>query len=67
MRSFILGGLMLVAAAPAAESKSAMAQCKGSCSVNYSACLKRTTTKKGRAQCKLERKACSKGRCGGGK
>jgi len=59
----VLAGLLLLAAAPAGESKSPKAQCKDRCSVNYSACLKRTTTSKGRAQCKLERTGC-KGGCG---
>ncbi len=58
----ILAVSLLLAAAPAGESKSALDQCKTRCSVMYSACLKRTTTKKGRAQCKAERSYC-KGGC----
>ena len=56
----LLVGLLLLA--PAAESKSAKAQCKDRCSINYSLCLKRTTTKKGRSQCQAERSRC-KGTC----
>ena len=64
MKLILAAGLMiLMAAAPAADSKSPKAQCKDRCAVNYSACLKRTTTKKGRSQCKLERTACKNG-CG---
>jgi hypothetical protein len=62
MRLVLAGALLLLAAAPAAEPKSPKGQCKSRCSVMYSACLKRTTTAKGRAQCKLETKNC-KGSC----
>ncbi len=58
----IVAVLLLLAAAPAVESKSVLEQCRSRCSVMYSACLKRTTTKKGRAQCKAERSTC-KGSC----
>ena len=63
VRFFLAGALLLLAAAPEAEPNSPMAQCKSRCSVNYSFCLKRTTTSRGRAQCKVERKTC-KGQCG---
>ena len=60
---FVTAGLMLLlAAAPAAESKSTKAICLTRCQVQYKACLKRTTTKRGRAQCKVERTTC-KGTC----
>lgn len=62
MKFILAGTLLLLAIAPAAESKSLKAQCKSRCSVVYGACLKRTTTKKGRTQCKAERKSC-KGSC----
>ena len=58
----VLASLVLLAAVPAADSKSAKSQCTDRCSVNYGLCLKRTTTAKGRSQCKIERKAC-KGSC----
>ena len=63
MRFILAGALLLLAAAPAAEPKTNKGQCKSRCSVMYSACLKRATTAKGKAQCKLERKGC-KGNCG---
>ncbi len=63
VRLFLAGALLLLAAAPAAEPFSPRAKCKSSCSVNYNFCLKRTTTKRGRAQCKAQRKTC-KGLCG---
>lgn len=60
---FVMAGLMLLlAAAPVAEPKSSKSVCKDRCQVQYKACLKRTTTKKGRTQCKAERKTC-KGTC----
>ncbi len=62
MRFILAGALLLLAAAPAAETKITKATCKSRCSVMYSACLKRTTTAKGREGCKAERKAC-KGSC----
>ncbi len=61
---FALVGLMLLVAAPAADSKSPKSQCKDRCQINYKSCLKRTTTNKGRAQCKAQRVSC-KGTCGG--
>jgi hypothetical protein len=62
MRFILATVLLLLAAAPAAEPKSAKSQCKSRCSLMYSACLKRTTTARGRAQCKVETKTC-KGGC----
>ena len=62
MRFIVASALLLLVAAPAAEPKSVKSQCKSRCSVMYSACLKRTSTAKGRAQCKLETKNC-KGSC----
>lgn len=59
----LAGALLLLAAAPAAEPNSPKSQCRSRCSVMYGACLKRTTTAKGRSQCKLERKTCKHG-CG---
>jgi hypothetical protein len=62
MRVVIAGLMLLLAAAPAAEPMSAKGKCRSRCQVQYQACLKRTTTQKGRAQCKVERKTC-KGTC----
>lgn len=62
MRFILAGGLLLLAAAPAAEPKANKGACKSWCSVMYNACLKRTTTAKGRAQCKVQRTSC-KGGC----
>jgi len=62
MTRLILAISLLLALAPAVESKSVKAQCKSRCSVMYGACLKRTTTAKGRALCKTERASC-KGGC----
>lgn len=62
MRFILAGALLLLAAAPAAETKTAKGSCKSRCSVMYSACLKRATTSRGRAQCKVERSSC-KGGC----
>jgi hypothetical protein len=62
MRFIVASAILLLAAAPAAEPSSPKSQCKSRCSVMYGACLKRTTTAKGRAQCKLETKNC-KGSC----
>ena len=62
MRFILAGALLLLAAAPAAETKITTGTCKSRCSVMYKACLKRTTTAKGRAGCKAERTAC-KGSC----
>jgi hypothetical protein len=61
MRFILAGTLILLAAAPA-EPKITKGSCKSRCSVMYSACLKRTTTAKGREGCKAERNAC-KGNC----
>jgi hypothetical protein len=61
MRVVIAGLMLLLAAAPAAEPKSTKATCKDRCQVQYGACLKRTTTKRGRAQCKVERTNCQGG------
>jgi hypothetical protein len=62
MRFILASAMLLLVAAPAAEPSSPKSQCKSRCSVMYSACLKRTSTAKGRAQCKLETKSC-KGTC----
>ena len=62
MRFLITGLMLLLAVAPEVEPKSTPLSCKDRCSVMYQACLKRTTTQKGRAQCKVERKGC-KGYC----
>jgi hypothetical protein len=62
MRFVVAGLMLLLAAAPEAEPKNNKAICKNRCQVQYSACLKRTTTKRGRAQCKVERTTC-KGNC----
>ncbi len=58
MRFVLASALLVLLAAPAAEPKSPTAQCSDRCSVNYSFCLKRTTTAKGRQECKLARKTC---------
>lgn len=58
MRFVMTGLLLLLAAAPEIESKSTASICKDRCGVMYQACLKRTTTQKGRALCKVERKSC---------
>ena len=63
MRFILASALLLLAAAPAAEPKTAKGQCKSRCSTMYSACLKRATTAKSRQACKVERKGC-KGNCG---
>jgi hypothetical protein len=62
MRFVLAGALLALLAASTAEPKSPKAQCKDRCSVNYSACLKRALTAKGREGCRLERKSC-KGSC----
>jgi hypothetical protein len=63
VKFYLAGVLLLLAAAPAAEPNSPKAQCKTRCSTMYSFCLKRTTTSKGRAQCKMQRATC-RGGCG---
>jgi hypothetical protein len=55
MRFAVAGLMLLLAAAPAADPKSTTSTCKDRLQVQYKACLKRTTTKKGRAQCKVDR------------
>jgi hypothetical protein len=62
MRIVLAGLMLLFAAAPAAEPMSSKGTCKSRCQVQYQLCLKRTTTQKGRALCKAERKTC-KGSC----
>jgi hypothetical protein len=58
MRVVIAGLMLLLAAAPAAEPVTT--SCKSRCQVQYNFCLKRTTTKKGRAQCKVLRTSCQR-------
>jgi|HubBroStandDraft_6_1064221.scaffolds.fasta_scaffold93738_3 hypothetical protein len=60
---FLIAALVLLTAAPAVDATSVKAQCKNRCQVNYKFCLNRATTKKGKAQCKVERKSCH-GTCG---
>jgi hypothetical protein len=60
MRVVIAGLMLLLAAAPVAEPKSAKSTCKDRLQVQYRACLKRTTTGKGRSQCKVERNTAQK-------
>lgn len=60
MKFVLASALLVLLAAPAAEPKSAESQCSGRCSVDYSFCLKRTTTAKGRQECKFARKICKK-------
>jgi hypothetical protein len=55
---FLIAALVLLMVVPELESKSVKAQCTDRCQVNYKFCLNRTTTKKGRSQCKVERKNC---------
>ena len=57
MRFAIAGLMLLLAAAPAADPKSPKSACKDRLQGQYKACLKRTTTKNGRSQCKVERNA----------
>jgi hypothetical protein len=58
---FVMAGLMLVlAAAPVAEPKSSKSACIDRLQGQYKACLKRTTIKKGRSQCKVERNTAQK-------
>lgn len=59
----ILAGLLLLAAAPAAESNSLRAQCRNRCQAGYKACLKNASTSKLRALCKVGRTSCD-GTCG---
>jgi hypothetical protein len=60
MRVVIAGLMLLLAAAPVAEPKSSKSTCKDRLQVQYRACLKRTTTGKGRSQCKVERNTAQK-------
>lgn len=60
MRLILASAFLLLAATIPAVPKSPEAQCNGRCSVDYNFCLKRTTTAKGRAECKLEHKACGR-------
>ena len=62
MRFAIAMIVLLVAAVPASEAKSARAQCRDHAQSEYNFCLKRSTTKRARAQCKVEVKH-SKGQC----
>jgi hypothetical protein len=60
---FAIGILALLAAAvPASEAKSPRAQCKDQAQSQYNFCLKRSTTKKGRAMCKADLKT-TRSRC----
>jgi hypothetical protein len=58
MRVVIAGLMLLLAAAPAAETKTT--SCKSRCQIQYNFCLKRTTTQKGRTQCKAMRTSCQR-------
>lgn len=60
MRFVMASVLLLMAAAPAAEPKSSKSACRDRLQVGYKGCLKRTSTKKGRSQCKVERNASQK-------
>jgi hypothetical protein len=60
---FLIAALIVLAAVPAGDAKSVKAQCTDRCQVQYKFCLNRTTTQKGRSQCKVERKQCH-GSCG---
>jgi hypothetical protein len=60
MRFAMAGLMLLLAAAPTAEPKSTKSACKDRLQVEYHACLKRTTTAKGRSLCKVERKTAQK-------
>jgi hypothetical protein len=60
MRFAIAGLMLLLAAAPAADPKSTKSTCKDRLQGQYKACLKRTSTKKGRSQCKIERNTVQK-------
>jgi hypothetical protein len=60
MRVVIAGVMLLLAAAPAAEPKSPKSTCKDRLQGQYKACLKRTSTNKGRAQCKVQRNTAQK-------
>jgi hypothetical protein len=57
MRFAIAGLMLLLAAAPAADPKSTKSACMDRLQGQYKGCLKRTSTKKGRSQCKVERNA----------
>jgi hypothetical protein len=57
--------LIMLAAIPSMEAKSATAQCRKRCVVEYKFCLNRSTTKQARRECKVLEKTC-KGTCGGG-
>jgi hypothetical protein len=60
MRFVMASVMLLLAAAPAAEPKSSKSTCRDRLQVGYKACLKRTSTKKGRSQCKVERNTSQK-------
>ncbi len=62
-RIAVLAGVLLLAAMPAAESRSLKAQCHDRCRLNYKTCIKSLATAKGRALCKAARKSCD-GLCG---
>ena len=53
---------LLAAAVPASEAKSPRGLCMDQTRSQYNFCLKRSTTKRGRAQCKVELKH-SRGQC----
>lgn len=61
VRLILASALLLLAAAPAVP-ESAKGQCKDRCSSNYQLCLKRSTTAKGRSECRAQRSKC-KGTC----
>jgi|GraSoiStandDraft_41_1057321.scaffolds.fasta_scaffold03615_4 hypothetical protein len=58
---FVIAGLILSVALPAAEAGSRNAgQCKARCDSNYQFCQNRSTTKQARKSCRADRKICKK-------
>jgi len=55
---FLIAGLILAVALPAAEGKSPKGQCKDRCGSMYQFCAKGATTKAARKTCKAQRKSC---------
>lgn len=60
---FLIAAVILGTLLPAAEAKDPKSVCKDRCETQYKFCLNRAITKKGKAECKLDRKNC-KGTCG---
>ena len=50
---FAMAVLVLLAAVPATEAKTARGSCLATAKTQYNFCLKRSTTNKGRAMCKV--------------